>query len=121
MMWELSEDYSAGTQPLMQAMVASGVGACGPSPTPTATVTGCAACSPTFTPSPSPPASPVPCTVLINGCETLAENGTWSGANATRSIVNNPALAVTQGYWAMKVAVTTANNWNDAVARLSGP
>ena len=41
----------------------------------------------TMTASPTATYTPV-CSTLLNGCETLAENGSWTGANAVRSIVN---------------------------------
>ena len=93
-----------------------GCGAASPTPTLTRTPTACV-CSPTFTPTPT--AAPADCPLLFNSCESLTANGTWSGANATRSIqVGGPS--VTQGSSSMKVAITVAGTTYNTVAVLSG-
>jgi len=77
---------------------------------------------PTATPTLTPTSTP--CSSLFNGCETLTDNGTWDGANATRSIVTSttgaPAGFPSQGSGCMKVAVTTASGYNNAIFNLSG-
>jgi hypothetical protein len=75
-----------------------------PSNTPTSSFTFTA--TPTWTLTHTPGA---PCTVLLNGFETLAENGTWAGENSTRTL---STTYVTQGSSSMDVNVTTATGWN---------
>jgi hypothetical protein len=126
--WEVTENgiyYQAKYQFLLAAFSACA----GPAPTatPTPTYTEYAG-TPTFTAtaSPTPSFSPTPtpvCQTLLNGAETLAENGTWSGANATRSIVpagSAPAGAVTQGSNALHVNISVGAAWSDQFARLAG-
>ena len=75
------------------------------------------------TPTPIPTDTPSPdCPHLFNGFESLTENGTWSGSNATRSL---STLYATQGTYSMYVTVTTApvtspTSWNDQIAVLTG-
>ncbi len=103
----------------------------GPMPTATTTPTptqyaGTPTSTATVTPSPSATLTPTPvCLTLLNGAESLGENGAWSGANATRSIVASgaaPVGAVTQGANGLRVQVTSnpVGGWNDSVAILSG-
>jgi expansin (peptidoglycan-binding protein) len=86
-----------------------------PSPTPTTCV-----CSPTFTRTPTP--APADCPLLLNGNESaaLTDNGSWTGANATRSRVTSPAGAITEGASTMKVQINTAAPYNSSIAALSG-
>ena len=74
--------------------------------------------------TPTPTITPTPCTSLFNGCETLTDNGTWDGTNATRTIVTSstgaPAGMPSQGTGCMKAQVTTASGYNNAVFNLSG-
>jgi hypothetical protein len=72
-----------------------------------------AAATPTNTPSGA-------CTpILLNGCETLAENGTWGGSNSTFS---PSTLHFTQGAGSLAVSIVTppASGWNDQFILLSG-
>jgi len=64
------------------------------------------------------------CPAMLNNCESLDENGTWEGANATRSIVTSgsgaPSGFPTQGSACMKVLVNTWNQYNTTLFNLSG-
>ncbi len=62
-------------------------------PTPTGTPTATATCPPT----------------LFNGCESLAENGTWTSTTSTISL---STLNVTQGTHSLDVDITTAAGYN---------
>ena len=86
-------------------------------PTQTPTHTSTITSTPTWTTSPTP--TPPGCPVLFNGCESLTENGAWSGTNATRSL---STLNVTQGTYSMDVDVTTkpSGGWNDQIMDLTG-
>lgn len=89
------------------------------SPSPTRTVTPFYSHTVTLSYSPTP--SPV-CELLLNGGESLAENGTWDGTMATRSIVaagSAPVGAVTQGGSALRVDVTNGVGWCNSFARLN--
>jgi len=71
------------------------------------------------------PATPTPtplCTyTVMNGCETIDENGAWSGAEATRGIVTAPAAAITQGTSALAVTlVTIGTGWMQDALVLTG-
>lgn len=52
---------------------------------------------------------------LLNGCETIGENGTWSGAQASRAIVTSPAAAITQGTSALAVTLNVTGWTQDAM------
>jgi len=61
------------------------------------------------------PATPTPlptCGLLLNGCETLAENGNWSGTKATRALTT---LHATQGSNAISATLTSWASWNDQI------
>ncbi len=58
---------------------------------------------------PTPTATCVP--TILNGCESLTENGNWTGANATRTL---SALNVTQGSSSLDVNITTPSAYNQA-------
>ncbi len=80
----------------------------------------CGLSTPTFTRTPTP----LPCTYLLNGAESLAENGAWDGTNATRTLVTAatgaPAGMPSQGATCMKAQVTTASGYNTGLFNLSG-
>ena len=84
-------------------------------PTRTKTATPTATASPTLSPTPRPPA----CPVLFNGAESLTENGTWNGTNATRSLSTSNT---TQGTHSLQVNVTAlgAGGWNNQIMNLAG-
>lgn len=121
--WEVTEPdqgYQGKYQFLLSAFAINTV----PTATPTATPTGTLATAtwtPTSTPTPSATITPTPtatvCFLLLNGAETLTENGTWSGTNATRAISTTDA---TQGTHSLQVSITTGNTWNDQMFNLSG-
>jgi len=76
--------------------------------------------TPTDTLTPTNTATPTPvglCARLINGCESLTENGTWSGANSTRTLSTSH---VTQGSNSIDVNITTGAGWNQEVLNWSG-
>ena len=82
--------------------------------TATKTSTSTVTSTPTITLSPT---ATVVCVQLFNSCDSLTANGTWSGANATRSISTTNK---TQGTGDLQVNVTTASNWNLGIFNLSG-
>lgn len=55
--------------------------------------------------------------VLLNGCESLTENGSWTGVNAVRSITT---LNATQGSYSLDVDITTASGYNQVFLNLGG-
>jgi hypothetical protein len=126
--WEVTEP-DLGYQAPYVFLAAAFVPCAGPQPTatPTSSATPYAGTpTPTYTatlsPSPTVTLTPV-CQTLLNGCETLAENGAWTGALALRSIVaagSAPAGAVTQGGNALYVNITVTAAWNDGIADLGG-
>lgn len=89
---------------------------CGAAATATRTQTVCV-CSPTFTATPT--VTPADCPVMLNSAESLTINGTWSGANSTRTLQVG-GVSVTEGSNSMKIAITTTNAFNSAMANLSG-
>lgn len=126
--WTVTENgiyYQSKYQFLLSAF--SGCTAPPGTPTPTLSVTPFAG-SPTATFSATPSATPsgtaTPvCQTLINGAESLGENGTWSGGMAIRSIVASgaaPAGAVTQGGYALYANITVSAAWDDGFANLQG-
>src|SRR6185503_1646154 len=69
----------------------------------------------------TPTFAPGSCSNLFNNAETMTINGTWSGANALRTLATSgPPGAITQGSGAIDafVNVPSGNNWDWAV--LSG-
>jgi GH18 family chitinase len=126
--WEVTE--SAIYYQAAYTLLAAGFAPCaGPQPTATVTqtVTPFAGsptdtATPTMTDSFTPSPTPV-CGLLLNGAESLGENGTWSGTSAVRSIVSAgsaPAGAVTQGSNGLYVNITVSAGWNDQMANLAG-
>jgi hypothetical protein len=81
---------------------------------PTSTTTATRTSTPTTT---STPTAIVVCSSLFNGCESMTENGTWNGTNATQTLSTTD---VTQGTHSLQVNVITANNWNTQIMNLSG-
>jgi mannan endo-1,4-beta-mannosidase len=81
---------------------------------PTSTSTATRTSTPTTT---STPTATVVCASLFNGCESMTENGTWNGTNASQTLSTTD---VTQGNHSLQVNVTTANNWNIQIMNLSG-
>jgi len=76
---------------------------------------------PTVTPSWTP--TPVICTQLLDGFESIGENGNLSGIHASRSVEDSttaPPGAITQGCHDLRVAVTVADPWNDQILNLDG-
>ena len=75
------------------------------------------------TPTPIPTDTPSPdCPLLFNGFETMTQNGTWTGADATRSL---STLYTTQGTTSMFVTIIappapSPTSWDDQVAILNG-
>ena len=73
-----------------------------------------------------PTATPTPiiCSAMLNNCESLTENGTWDGANATRSIVTSttgaPTGFPTMGSACLKALVSTWSQYNTGLFNLSG-
>lgn len=73
-----------------------------------------------------PTATPTPivCSAMLNNCESLTENGTWDGANATRSIVTAatgaPSGFPTMGSACLKALVNTWSQYNNGLFNLSG-
>jgi len=64
-----------------------------------------------------------PCTQLVNGFETLTDNGTWAGANASRSIIDSstaPVGSITQGTHCMEVNISTGSTWNQDILNWTG-
>jgi hypothetical protein len=55
--------------------------------------------------------------VLLNGCESLTENGSWTGVNAVRSITT---LNATQGTHSLDADITTASGYNQVFLNLGG-
>lgn len=120
--WEVTEPdqgYQGKYQFLLSAFAISNA----PTPTPTATPTGTLATA-TFTPSMtptltntvSPTPTPTTCIQLLNGAETLTDNGNWTGGHASRTV--GPANH-TQGTNALQVAVTQSGaGWNDDIFNL---
>lgn len=96
---------------------------CGPVATATRTRTplGTNTHTPNWTATPTRTSTPLPadCPLLLNSCESAAVNGSWSGANATRTWVND-AGSVTQGTNAMRVQINTAAAFNASIANLGG-
>ena len=90
-----------------------GCGVATATPTFTKTPTTCV-CSPTFTMTPTP--TPADCPLVLNTCDSLTANGTWVGANATRSIGSFTGMT---GAGALQVAVTAASSYNNGIANLS--
>jgi hypothetical protein len=68
-----------------------------------------------YTPT-STPATPVVCDRLFNGCESLAENGTWGGTNSVRALSSD---WFTQGTRSLRATITTASGWNDNILVLT--
>jgi hypothetical protein len=126
--WEVTENgiyYQAKYQFLLAAFSGCAGPATTATPTPTYTeYAGTPSFTATASPTPSPSLTPTPvCQTLLNGAETLAENGTWSGTSATRAIVpaaSAPAGAVTQGGSALHVDISVGAAWSDQFARLAG-
>ncbi|MCE5299635.1 MAG: glycoside hydrolase family 44 protein [Spirochaetia bacterium] len=92
--------------------------------TPTYTPYLSATATPTHTPQFSLTMTPTftvtrPVTIL-NTCDSLDYNGTWSGANAARSINTSVTAAITEGSGSLKVDITTAAGWNDSIASCTG-
>ncbi len=79
--------------------------------TPSITLTPIATLTPTFTAT--------QCVQLLNGCESLTENGSWSGSNSNLSLSTTDATQLTHS---LQAAVTNnpAGGWNDQVFNLSG-
>jgi len=77
---------------------------------------------PTNTPTLTPTPTPTQCVVLLNGCNSAGENGTWSGANATRTFITSgyPTGALTEGTGLMKVQITTGAAYNSTIFNLAG-
>jgi GH18 family chitinase len=126
--WEVTEP-DLGYQAPYVFLAAASVPCAGPQPSATPTFTptnyaGTPTSTSTASPTPSATVTPTPvCATLLNGAETIAENGTWSGTNAVRSIVASgsaPAGAVTQGSNALYANITVTAGWNDQIANLSG-
>ena len=68
-----------------------------------------------YTPT-STPATPVVCETLFNACESMTENGTWSGVNATRALSSS---WFTEGTSSLKCTVVNPTGWNDNILVLS--
>jgi hypothetical protein len=115
--WEITENSISSQGPYVALAAYFMAPSAAYSPTPSFTP------SPVVSATPTPTAVPTVCAVPLNMAESLTENGTWSGANATRSIVaagSAPAGAVTQGGSALRVQVATGAGWNDAIMNLQG-
>ncbi|GEM_PF-4441093 len=81
-------------------------------PVPTSTPTD------TLTPTNTATSTPVGlCANLINSCDSLTANGTWSGSNATRTL---SASHVTQGSNSIDVNITTGAGWNQDILNWTG-
>ena len=90
-------------------------------PANTGTSTSTPSSSPTRTPTATFTAAPILCGQLFNGCETLSENGNWTGTDANRSIVTSavaPPGAITQGSGALLVDVQIPAGWEDQIFNL---
>jgi hypothetical protein len=76
---------------------------------------------PTATPTRTATATATQCTVMLNGCNTINQNGTWSGANATRTIATTglPAGMPSEGTGVLQVQITTGSAYNSTLATLS--
>ena len=122
--WEVSEPgiYYQAKYLMVLAYFAGPAG----TPTPTQTATNYAG-SPTFTPTVTitntitltPTLTSTPAVVILNTCDTMLYNGTWSGANAARSI-NANASYISQGTGSLQVAISTTVSWNDGIAKCTG-
>ncbi|HVZ80587.1 MAG TPA: FlgD immunoglobulin-like domain containing protein [bacterium] len=77
---------------------------------------------PTSTPTRTVTPTPTQCTILLNGTNSLTENGTWSGVNATRSIATSglPSGMPSEGSGALQVHITTGSAYNADIANLAG-
>jgi hypothetical protein len=53
--------------------------------------------------------------VLFNGCESVSENGTWTGGGAARAFNTTNA---TEGTNAMQIAISSASGWHNGIANL---
>jgi hypothetical protein len=63
------------------------------------------------------------CTSVLNGCETINENGNWWGNNSNITIVDAtgaPTGAITQGSHCLKVNIAIGTGWNNSVCNLGG-
>jgi hypothetical protein len=122
--WEVTEPgiYYQAKYDMVLAYFAGSAG----TPTFTPTLTPYAG-SPTFTSTVTPTYSvtqtntPVTVTIL-NTCDSMGYNGTWSGSKATRSINSNAAY-ISQGTGSLIVDINQTTNtasWNDGIAMCSG-
>ncbi len=57
------------------------------------------------TPTPMPT-----CGILFNGCESLTQNGVWSGTRAVRTL---SASHATEGSYSLQAAISSWIGWND--------
>lgn len=122
--WEVTEN-GIYYQAKYTFLVAAFAGAAGPLPT--ATIT------PTYTPYAGTPTYTMTSTAtftvtptntqisvtILNTCDSMLYNGTWTGANAARSI-NANALYISQGAGSLKIDVSATASWNDGVASCTG-
>lgn len=69
----------------------------------------------TMTPTPTATTCSPP--TLFNGCETLAENGTWTSTTSTISL---STLNLTQGTHSLDVDITTGSAYNQNMMILNG-
>ncbi len=79
--------------------------------------------TPTGTPTMTPTLTPAPCLYLLHGCDNLTENGTWSGANASRGVVASCPVTnalPSEGSGCLAVTVLTGSTYNADMMNLSG-
>jgi len=130
--WEVTEN-STGYQSRYSFIAAAFASAAGPTATPTYTNTHTSTIPPggptltytytqtsTATYTNTSTSTPTPVSVIFNSCDSLTANGTWTGANGTRTIDTTTTAAITQGTGALRIAVTTAAAWQDGAATLGG-
>ncbi len=130
--WEVTEN-STGYQCRYSFIAAAFAAAAGPTSTPTNTYTHTSTITPggptltyTYTPTNTntntntATSTPTPASIIFNTCDSLTYNGTWSGANATRTIDTTTTAAITQGTGALRIAVNTVAAWQDGAATLGG-
>lgn len=88
-------------------------------PTDTPTTTRTSTNTPTITMTPIS----TTCASLLNGCETLNENGNWWSNNSNITLVDSstaPPGAITQGSHCLKVSIVNGLGWNNSICNLGG-
>ncbi len=75
--------------------------------------------TPTFSPSPTETPTPADCPLVLNSCDSLSENGIWSGVDGSQN-ANTVTAYVSTGTGSIQFTVATAASFQDKVSDLSG-